>query len=257
MTHDPGALAALRTQIARLEGVGRDHDALRPVIPFGLAAIDDAVPGGGLALGALHELAGTGLDTEYGTAPALLAADFPGRLDGSVCWIVERSPPFSPALAAVGLRPRRLIFVQAGHDVLQTLEDCLRCWALRAVVAELSGPLGLTASRRLQLAAETSGVTALMIRRSRKFNDPTLDAPSAAVTRWRVAAMPSPPVLPEEPEVPGIGRARWHLELRRARGGQPRSWLVDAPDDQGRLALAVPQRSLFLDRVSNPSRIAA
>ena len=79
MTHDPGALAALRTQIARLEGVGRDHDALRPVIPFGLAAIDDAVPGGGLALGALHELAGTGLDTEYGTAPALLAAGFAGR----------------------------------------------------------------------------------------------------------------------------------------------------------------------------------
>ena len=256
MTHDPGALAALRTQIARLEGVSRDHGVRRPVIPFGPAAIDDAVPGGGLALGALHELAGTGLDTEYATAPALLATGFAGRLDGPVCWIVERSPPCSPALAAVGLRPSRLIFVEAGRDVLQTLEDCLRCTALRAVVAELSGPLGLTASRRLQLAAETSGVTALMIRRNRKFNDPALDAPSAAVTRWRMA-MPSPPVLPEEPEVPGIGRARWHLELRRARGGQPRSWQVDAPDGQGRLAIAVPQRSLFLDRVSNPSRIAA
>ena len=208
-------------------------------------------------LGGLHEFAGTGMDTEYGAAPALLAASFAGRLDGPVCWIVERSPPFSPALAGVGLHSEHLIFVRAGSEVLQTLEDCVRCAGLRAVVVELSGPLGLTASRRLQLAAETSGVTTLMIRLSRKFDDPALDAPSAALTRWRIGAMPSPPVLPDEPEVPGVGRARWRLELRRARGGEPRSWLVDAPDGLGRLALATPERRRLARSLPERSRIAA
>ena len=181
-----------------MEGFGRDHQVPRQAMAFGLPAIDDAVPGGGLVLGGLHELAGTGLDTEFGAAPAVLAASFAGRLDGPVCWIVERSPPYSPALAGVGLCSNRLIFVEAGGDVLQTLEDCVRCAGLRAVVAEFSSSFGLTSSRRLQLAAESSGVTTLMIRRSRKFDDPALDAPSAVLTRWRIGAMPSPPVLPDE-----------------------------------------------------------
>ena len=210
-----------------------------------------------MVLGGLHEFAGTGVDSEYGAPPALLAASFAGRLDGPVCWLVERSPPFSPALARVGLHSKHLIFVKVGSEVLQTLEDCLRCAGLRAVVAELSGPLGLTASRRLQLVAETSGVTTLMIRRSRKFDDPALDAPSAALTRWRIGAMPSPPVIPEEPDVRGVGRARWRIELRRARGGQPRSWLVDAPDGQGRLAFARPERRGLAGRLPEHSRIAA
>lgn len=257
MTTKTSALVAVRAEVARLEGAGRDHEARRPTMPFGLPAIDDAVPGGGLALGGLHELAGTGLDTEFGAAPALLAASFAGRLDGPVCWIVERSPPYSPALARVGLRPDRVIFVEASGEVLQTLEDCVRCAGLRAVVAEFSGPLGLTSSRRLQLAAEASGVTTLMIRRSRKFDDPALDAPSAALTRWRIGAMPSPPVLPDDPAVPGVGRARWRLDLRRARGGQPRSWIVDAPDLQGRLALAIPERHRFPARPADRLRVAA
>lgn len=257
MTTKTSALAAVRAEVARMEGSGRDHGAPRPVMPLGLPVIDEAVRGGGLALGGLHVFAGTGLDTEFGAAPALFAASFAGKLDGSVGWIVERTPPYSPALAGVGLRPDRLIFVDAGSDVLQTLEDCVRCAGLRAVVAEFSGSFSLTCSRRLQLAAEASGVTTLMIRRSRKFDDPALDAPSAAPTRWRIGAMPSPPVIPDEPEVPGVGRARWRLELRRAPGGQPRSWLVHAPDGQGRLVLVTPERRSFGRPVPKPSRIAA
>jgi protein ImuA len=58
-----------------------------------------------------------------------------------------------------------------------------------------------------------------------------------AVTRWRVAPLPSAPPLPHAPEVPGLGRARWRLELLRARGGVPVSLVVEAPDAEGRLAL--------------------
>src|SRR5262249_23734671 len=56
--------------------------------------------------------------------------------------------------------------------------------------------------------------------------------PTAAVTRWRVSALPSAP-LP----VPGVGRARWRLELIRCRGGESAEFEVEACDAQGRLAL--------------------
>ena len=55
--------------------------------------------------------------------------------------------------------------------------------------------------------------------------------PTAAVTRWRVSALPSTP-LP----VPGVGRARWQLELIRCRAGESADFEVEACDVKGRLA---------------------
>jgi hypothetical protein len=48
---------ALRERIRCLEG-GTTHE--RAVLPFGVKAIDERLPEGGLALGALHEVAGGG-----------------------------------------------------------------------------------------------------------------------------------------------------------------------------------------------------
>ena len=117
------------------------------------------------------------------------------------------------------------------------MEEGLSHPGLAAVVGELSGRLSLVASRRLQLGAEKSGVMAALLRRSRVFNDPALAAPSAAVTSWRIAALPSNPPLPHAPSVPGLGRALWRLELTRCRGGEPESWIVEACDATGHLAL--------------------
>ena len=87
--------------------------------------------------------------------------------------------------------------------------------ALGAVVAEVAR-LSMTASRRLQLAAEGSGAIGIAVRRWRRQRD-TADfgQPTASVTRWRVSALPSSP-LP----VPGVDRARWQLELIRCRAGE-------------------------------------
>ena len=43
MTTKTSALTALRAEVARMEGVGRNHEARRPALPFGLPAIDDVV----------------------------------------------------------------------------------------------------------------------------------------------------------------------------------------------------------------------
>ena len=112
------------------------------------------------------------------------------------------------------------------------MEEGLRHAGLAGVVGEVAR-LSMTASRRLQLAAEASGVTAFVIRRWRTLQEAeAFGQPTAAMTRWRITALPSAP-LP----VPGIGRARWRLELVRVRGGEGAVWDVEACDAQGRLAV--------------------
>src|SRR5438309_10001416 len=56
------AIAHLRERIARIE---RSHGGSGPerFLPLGITAIDQALPGGGIALGALHEAASAGADT--------------------------------------------------------------------------------------------------------------------------------------------------------------------------------------------------
>jgi hypothetical protein len=71
----PASLAALRDRIRQTE-----QPARHGVLPFGVAAIDDALPGGGLALGAVHEILGAGGDEEDGVAAAGFAAGILARL---------------------------------------------------------------------------------------------------------------------------------------------------------------------------------
>ena len=230
-------LFALRSQVAALER-GSARPRADSVLPFGIGAIDRHLPGRGLALGAVHELAAGGPEVEHGAAPALFAAGLLARRPGPVLWIVGQHDVFSAGLAQAGLDPRRLVLVQARRNALQAVEEGLRHPDLAGVVCELEGRLDLVASRRLQLAAEASDVLGLVLRRSRRFNDPALTAPSAASSRWRITGRPSPPPLPHAPEVAGVSRPIWRLELLRCRGAEPATWTVEAPDAQGRLALA-------------------
>jgi len=226
-----GDVAALRARIAAIEGVGR---RVKGVLPFGLEAIDSRLPGGGLALGALHEVAGGGNGAVDGAAAALFAAGIAARTNGKVLWCITRPDLFAPALAQAGLKPDRVIYVEA-HDeksVLACFEEGLRHGGLGCVVAEVSR-LSMTASRRLQLAAEASGTMGLALRRWRRQTEAAdFGQPTAASTRWRVSALPSTP-LP----VPGVGRHRWLVELIRARAGESADFEVEACDEQGRLAL--------------------
>ena len=71
----PASLAALRERIRHIEQPLRHG-----ILPFGVVAIDDALPGGGLALGAVHEILGAGGDEEDGAAAAGFAAGILARL---------------------------------------------------------------------------------------------------------------------------------------------------------------------------------
>ncbi|MBX9462829.1 MAG: ImuA family protein [Aquamicrobium sp.] len=224
-------IAQLQERIAHLEGgAGR----MREVLPFGLADIDRRLPGGGLALGALHEIAGGGNGAVDGAASALFVAGIAARTRGKVLWIVTRADLFAPAIAQAGLVPDRVIHVEAGDEkaLLACFEEGLRHGGLGAVVAE-TAHLSMTVSRRLQLAAESSRTIGLAMRRWRRQTEAgDFGQPTASATRWRVSVLPSAP-LP----VPGLGRARWLVELIRAKAGESADFEVEACDAQGRIAL--------------------
>ncbi len=130
------------------------------------------LPGGGLALGALHEVADAGNGALDGAAAALFAAGIMARMTGQILWCVRDQDLFGPGLAAAGLAADRVIYVEAGDEqtALACFEEGLRHGGLGGVVAEI-GRLSMTNSRRLQLAAEGSGTLGIAIRRWRRQSD--------------------------------------------------------------------------------------
>ncbi|MGF9764319.1 damage-inducible mutagenesis protein [Microvirga sp. 0TCS3.31] len=224
------AIAELRRQIAHLER-GSQH---RKPLLFGVPPIDKHLPDHGLARGTLHEIIEAGPASEFAGAATLFTAGIAARLKGPILWCLTRRDLFAPGLLRAGLHPDRVIYVETSHDrdVLPLVEEGLHEKGLGAVVGEVTR-LGLTASRRLQLAAEASGVTALLLRRWWTVAEKDLTKlPTAASTRWRVLPVPSE-VVPAG----GLKRGRWEVELVRCRGAEPRSWILEACDAQGRLAL--------------------
>jgi protein ImuA len=226
------SLDALRERIRRVEAPVRHG-----VLPFGAAAIDAALPGGGLALGAVHEVRGAYGDEEDGAAAAGFIAGILARLGaGPVLWCLSRPDLYGPGLMAQGLDPGRLVLVAVRRDdeIQWAVEEGLRAGpaaGLAAVVGEV-GRLPMVAGRRLQLAAERSGVTTLLLRRWRGGAEAAAERarPSAALTRWRIAALPS--------GSPGTdaGRPRWRVELLRCRGGEPGAWEVEVADATGHVS---------------------
>jgi protein ImuA len=245
------AVEEVRNRIRVLEagrGAGHGH------LPFGVEAIDQRLPGGGLALGALHEIAGGGNGAIDGAVAALFAAGIMARTTGQVLWCVTRKDLFAPAIAQAGLHPDRVIYAEAGDEktVLACFEEGLRHGGLAGVVGEVA-KLPMTASRRLQLAAESSGTLAIAVRRWRRAAEAAdFGQPTASVTRWRVSALPSA-VLP----VSGVGRARWLAELLRARAGECADFIVEACDETGRLAVPAELADRSLAAIAGSRRAAA
>src|SRR3546814_9821691 len=79
------------------------------------------------------------------------------RVKGKILWCMTQSDLFAPALALAGLDPDRVIYVEARDEtsLLSCFEEGLRHGGLGGVIAE-AARLSMTASRRLQLAAEST-----------------------------------------------------------------------------------------------------
>ena len=68
-----------------------------------------------MALGALHEVAGGGAGAVDGAVASLFVAGIAARTKSKVLWCITRPDLFAPAISQAGLKPDRVIYVEA-HD---------------------------------------------------------------------------------------------------------------------------------------------
>ncbi len=298
MPADAEILARLRGRIAAIERGGngvRAQDGAG-ALPLGIPEIDNHLPWGGLATGAVHELLSENIRKsnqstekqlkckahvkhEDGISGAVtaFAAALAGKAQKTraapVVWIAPRLTAreslYGPGLLEYGLDPAELIAVRiptgSGFTAtaLWAMEEALRAPVVGLACAEIED-MDLTASRRLQLAAEAGGGLGLLLRPAPRMPGQNALPPTASVTRWRVSSLPGSPAgdgwTPER--LPG--RPRWRAELLRARGGRPRAWNLEWRDDHtdddergaeaGGFALVPPLRDRPLPQAAAPGR---
>jgi protein ImuA len=226
-------LSTLATLRGRIERIEAQDDVLRPRRASLGHADADAALQGGLAVGAVHEVfaeAGRHSAAATGFVAGLAGRVAPRR---PLLWIRqdfcerEAGALSMSGLAELGLDPRSLVTVRT-TDVEATLRasaDALACDALGAVVLEVWGEtpkLDLVASRKLTLAAQASGVTALLLRIAATPN------PSTAETRWIARAAHSPPSAPWT----AWGAPIFDAELVRNRHGLNGRWIMEWKCDE-------------------------
>jgi protein ImuA len=221
----------LRRALPRLEGFA-GHE---PVFRFGLPEIDTHLPAGGLAAGALHEV----FPQSAGDLPSAFAflAVLLGRMPGHEPLLLVLSPrglndygmPHGHGLNTLGLSPFRLILVETENETqaLWALEEALRSGVPAAVAGVLGKSLDLKTSRRLHLAAGSSGIPLFLMQPA------TVAGSSAAATRWRIGQAKA------TPDRFGLfAQACWRLRLDRCRNGRPGDWLVEFDHVAYRFCLA-------------------
>lgn len=255
-------LRRLREQMA-----GGHSPASARVVRTGWAGVDQTLPGGGLACGAVHEWIGVGADGE-GVAGGRRAASrrrdwapplglvmhlalraivplpsFSGSCSSSGAWsdgavggrrVVWIGPNVWPYPVALGGLSRRLLESSLflcnlrAEDRLFAAVLVLRSRGAAAVVVDGSG-FDLTATRRLQHAAESGQAVCLLLRPP--WNQELL---SAARTRWRVGSAASA----------DRSRQRWIVELLRCKGLPPsrseygRRWILERDHATGDVVVA-------------------
>jgi protein ImuA len=214
----PDTIQQLRQEILLREGLRPPSAA---AVDMGLGPVAAAFPQGVFPTGAMHELLSDG--PEGAAAGGAWVAALIGRLmvgEGACVWIGPRGTFYPPALKAYGVEPDRVVFVDIRKEKegLWAIEEALKCEGLAAVVGEIS-EVSFLASRRFQLAVEQSRVTGFLLR-----DRPRNRQPIATVARWQITPLPGGLAAPS---MPGVGFARWNVELLRMRGGQPGRWEME------------------------------
>jgi protein ImuA len=259
-----GNRAAIVDELRRLLPRLESHGGAGRGLPLGLAAIDTHLPHGGLAVGALHEVA----PHQHGDTPAafgflvaLLARVQPTAKHDPEKWtpvfgkdhapinkpvllvashraLADHGRPHGHGLQKLGLDPARLILVETRNDkqTFWALEEALRSRA-PAAVGGATMKLDLKTSQRLHLAAGDAGLPLMLLRPAHA------DDPSAAATRWRIGTAEA-----ARDRFGLLTRTRWHARLERCRNGRPGEWLVEFDHAAYRFSLASPLANPALPR---------
>ena len=175
--------------------------------------IDQRLPFGGLPRGCIHEVKGASVSSAAAFS-AILSTRIAGT-QGNILYIAPRQSLYPLGLLPYGTQLDRLLMVSVRkpQDLPWAVLEALRCSQVSAVLTILE-TVDLTDSRRLQLAAESSGVTGFLLGRASS-------APVAApITRWRISPIVGKPGRKFDEPV-------WRLDLLYCRNGLPGGWIVE------------------------------
>ncbi len=133
-------------------------------LPTGFAELDEQLPGGGWARGALTEI----LLEREGIGELRLLLPALARVSAQSTWQAWVAPPhipYAPALSVAGINLKQLLVAQpqTPADAWWAAEQALRSGACSAVLAWLSTP-DEKRMRRLQLGAETGKAWGVLFR---------------------------------------------------------------------------------------------
>jgi protein ImuA len=203
------AFQTLRERLDSLEDTKRRFSRTIPIAD----AVDRWMPQGGLSTGCIHEVKGASLASALAFT-SILSARIAGD-QGNIVYIgPDRSlHPLGLLPFGIGLDRFLLVSARKSHDLAWGVMEALRCSQVSVVMTVLDG-VGLTDSRRLQLAAESSGATGFLLGH---FNSAPIAAP---ITRWKISSHPGKPGQRFEEPV-------WTLDLLYCRGGRPGSWTLE------------------------------
>ena len=163
----------------------------------------------------MHEASGPGA--------AAFAAIAAAMSQGNLLWVREGWRPERISRVGMGgfFDPSRLLLAEPSSqsDCLSVTEEALRDGSLSLVVAEVNQDIGLTAGRRLQLAAKTGNTTGLCL-------IPEGMGSNAAETRWRC-----------EPVFDARDSTRWRWSLIKNKSGTLSDWIVQWDAQAGRVSV--------------------
>ena len=254
----------LRRLLPRLESAATTVRAL----PFGLAPLDAHLPQGGLAVGALHEVAPHqhgDTAAAFGFLVALLARFAPAHVPAK--WAPVRRQGHAPIdqsracpdSAGMGHAPARpMLFIAPSHAfaehgrphghglqrlgldparliLVETRNEKQALWAMEealrsAVPAAVGGAVAKLDLKASQRLQLAAGEAGLPLLLLRPA---TTEDASAAATRWRIGAAEA-----ARDRFGLIERTRWNVRLERCRNGRPGDWLVEFDHAAYRFSLA-------------------
>jgi protein ImuA len=235
-------IAKLREALSNLERTPESGSAPASLasLPLGLGEIDAYLPGSGLAIGALHEVAPASHNDRpaaMGFAMALMSLATRIRTRCGPPVLVVSRPAlrdfgtiYGHGFSRFGLDAGQLLLIETRTDkeALWALEEVLRSSVRPSLVLGLIAGSGastalqaLTQSRRLSLAAAASSTPIVL------SQAPRAEPASAALSRWRLAAAAGREPGSTQPDIPSLLCTRWGLTLERCRNGRTGHWTIE------------------------------
>ncbi|MDX2264783.1 MAG: hypothetical protein NW215_07405 [Hyphomicrobiales bacterium] len=164
----------------------------------------------------------------------------------------EHGALYGSGLQALRIDAKRVCMVTVNREkeLLWALEEAASCAALGAVVALLTRReklYGFTASRRLKLRQEKSGVPLFIVRQG--SGDAT-----AATARWHVGSLSSRGVITPHSSVPLLGAPHFSVRREACAGLPPQTWEIELDASLGlRMAASFSDRPARAAETGNRS----